>query len=387
MGILSRGVGMPHVLIAFEPPDGGVAEHVLELALGLSDRGWQVEIAAPAATTIDSRLSRARIRVHRVELERGFGRPWTDARAFRQLRALIREGRFDLVHCHAAKAGALGRPAARLAGDVPAVYTPHCFGFVGEVGALGRAAVRTAERALGRITDALVCVSDAELRIADANRIADPDQRWRIYNGTRPCEEGDGVPEALSRVRGDGAVVGTIAVFRRQKRIDVLLDAAPRVLAEAPGCSIVVIGEGPLGESLHARADALGLTADERFKFLPFAPPSTAYLRGLDLFVLPSSWEGFPISILEALACGVPQVATSVGGTPEAVSDETGILVPPRSPERLADAIITLLRDPARREAMGRASRARFEASFRVDRMVDETADLYRAVLAGSVRG
>jgi glycosyltransferase involved in cell wall biosynthesis len=358
-----------------------VAEHVLELALGLADRGWEPEVAGPARTTIDARLRAAGIPVHPVELRRGFGRPWSDAKALGQLGALARRGRFDLVHCHAAKAGALGRLAGRL-GNVPTVYTPHCFGFVGEVGAARRVSVRAAERALGRITDALVCVCDAELRVAEAAGIGDRALRRRIYNGSRPCDQERPIPESLSGRRGGGPVVGVIAVFRKQKRIDVLLDAAPRVLAEVPECSIVVIGEGPLGDQLHARAAELGLTADERFAFLPFEPPSFAYLRGLDVFALPSSWEAFPISILEALACGVPQVATDVGGTPEAVSDATGVLVPPRSPERLADALIALLRDPARREAMAEASRARFEAMFRVERMVAETADLYETVLA-----
>jgi glycosyltransferase involved in cell wall biosynthesis len=379
---------MPRVLIAFEPPDGGVAEHVLELALGLPDRGWQAEVAGPAETTISARLQTARIPAHRVALHRGFGRPWRDVRALGQVGALARSGRFDLVHCHAAKAGALGRPAARLIGDLPVVYTPHCFGFVGEIGTARRVTVLAAERMLGRLTDALVCVSDDELRIAEGEGIGDARRRWRIYNGAKSCDEAAQVRDSLGRISRDGAVVGTIAVFRQQKRIDVLLDAAPRVLAEVPDCSIVVIGEGPLEEPLHARATELGLTADERFEFVPFAPPSTAYLRGLDLFVLPSSWEAFPISILEALACGVPQVATNVGGTPEAVSEETGILVPPRSPERLADAIIALLRDRARRDAMGRASKARFDALFRVERMVAETAEVYGTVLSrGGDRG
>jgi glycosyltransferase involved in cell wall biosynthesis len=177
-------------------------------------------------------------------------------------------------------------------------------------------------------------------------------------------------------------VVGTIAVLRRQKRIDVLLDAVSGVLAEVPESSIVIIGDGPLRGQLERRARDLGLPA-ERFAFLPFRHPSARYLQALDVFVLPSSWEAFPVSILEALSCGVPQVATDVGGTREAVSEETAILVSPGSPDGLGDAVIRLLRDPERRAAMAQASTARHESLFGVERMIAETAAVYES-LAGA---
>ena len=106
-------------------------------------------------------------------------------------------------------------------------------------------------------------------------------------------------------------------------------------------------------------------------------------MRGLDLFVLPSAWEAFPIGVLEAQAYGVPQVAADVGGVGEAVVPDTGVLVPPRDPVRLAGAVVGLLRDPARRTAMSSASRARHADRFTVERMVRETAAVYDRVLKG----
>ena len=105
-----------------------------------------------------------------------------------------------------------------------------------------------------------------------------------------------------------------------------------------PDARIAIVGDGPEREALGARAAALGL--DARVAFLPFTGPASRHLRALDVYVLPSAWEAFPIGVLEAQACGVPQVATDVGGTREAVVPETGVLVPPRDPGALALALV-----------------------------------------------
>ncbi len=138
-------------------------------------------------------------------------------------------------------------------------------------------------------------------------------------------------------------VVGTVSALRRGKGVDVLLDAAPAILAAVPQARLVIAGDGPQEAELKAHPSA-GLVRWE-----PYRPPASNHLRELDVYVLASSWEAFPIGPLEALACGVPQVVTAVGGTREAVVPETGLLIPPRDPDALAGAVIELLRDPQRR--------------------------------------
>ena len=159
-----------------------------------------------------------------------------------------------------------------------------------------------------------------------------------------------------------------------------MLAAAPTILAAVPDAAIVVVGDGP-------DAAALRSTADPRVVFMPFRAPSARYLRALDVFVLPSDSEALPIGLLEAQACGVPQVASDVGGIHEALVPETGLLVPPGDPEALAGAVVTLLRDPERRAAMAAASRARHAERFTVERMVAETAAVYDAVLGRASAG
>jgi len=373
---------MARVLLVFEPPDGGVAEHVAQLAAGLARAGHEVEVAGPEQATPWARLDSEGIPIHRVALRRGYGRPWRDAAALWALIGLVRRGRFDLVHCHSAKAGVLGRLAAR-ATRVPALYTPHCFGFVGDVSRGRRAFAIAVERALGPRTAAIVCACDAERGRALEQRVAPEARLRRIYYGTEPCAGDVAADAALLELRGDGPLAAAIAVLREQKRIDLLLDATPRVLARVPDARIAVVGNGPLREPLLERAAALGLDREPRFAFLPFESPPARYLRALDVFVLPSAWEAMPIAVLEALACGVPQIATDVEGTGEAVGPETGVLVPPRDVDALVEALVALLSDPERRARLAAGSRARHAERFSIERMVGETAHLYAEVLAG----
>jgi glycosyltransferase involved in cell wall biosynthesis len=321
-----------------------VAEHVRQLARGLPEHGYEPVV-------LDSRV---------LPLRRDYRHPHRDLQA---LGALVRVLRgCELVHAHAAKAGVLARLAA---GRRPVVYTPHCFPFVGASAARRRFGL-VVERALAPLTATTICVCEDEARVA---RTAGIRRRLVvIHNGCPACED---VEPAMTF---DGPVVGAVTVLRRQKRLDVLLAAAPRII-EA-GATVVVVGDG-------AEADALRAAADPRVVFLPFEAPSARYLRGLDVYVLPSEWEAFPIGLLEAQACGVPQVATDVGGTREALVPETGLLVPPGDPDALARAVVELLRDPERRAAMSAASRARHAERFTVERMVAETAAVYGAVLRG----
>ena len=371
---------VPRVLLVFEPPDGGVADNVMQLALRLREHGFEPELAGPLDATIYPAVEGEDIPIWRFSFERGYGRPHRDAAAIRRLIGLMRARRYDLTHCHSAKAGVLGRLAAQAA-RTPSVYSPHSFPFVGDFSELRRVFALTVERALGPLTAAILCVCEEERRIARERRLRAASALHVVYNGCAPCEEDVTPDQRLERMRERGPLAGAVTVLRAQKSVDVLLDAVPRVLARVPDASIAVVGEGPLRDELHAHARRLGIDRDERFAFLPFAAPAARHLRALDVYVLPSSWEAFPIGVLEALACGVPQVVTDVGGTGEAVMPDTGLLVPKRDPEALADALCELLGDPDRRRAMATASRRRHAERFEVDRMAAETASVYRRVL------
>jgi len=371
---------VPRVLLVFEPPDGGVADNVMQIALRLRDHGFEPELAGPMDAMIYPAIERAGIPIWRFPFERGYGRPLRDAAAVRRLIGLLRARHYALVHCHSAKAGVLGRLAARATG-APTLYSPHCFPFVGDFSERRRLFALGVERALGRLTTGILCVCEDERRLALDHRLQRRSALHLVYNGCSPCEEDAEPDRALERMRAGGPVAAAVTVLRAQKSVDVLLDAVPLVLERIPDARIAVVGDGPLRAELHAHAARIGIDRDERFAFLPFAAPAARHLKAMDVYVLPSSWEAFPIGALEALACGVPQVATAVGGTGEAVVPSTGLLVPKRDPAALAKALCELLADPERRQAMARASRERHAEHFGVDRMAAQTALLYRSVL------
>jgi glycosyltransferase involved in cell wall biosynthesis len=373
---------MARVLLAFEPPDGGVAMNVAQLALGLGALGWKPEVAGPPNAIPYPELERSGIPVHRLPLGRGYGRPDADASALARLTALLRGRDFDLIHCHASKVGAIGRVAA-LATRTPSLYSPHCFPFAGELHGIWPVASKLIERALGRLPGEILCVCESERQLALREGIAPAKRLHMVHNGCEPCPEGLAPEPSLAALAARGPLVGAVAALRNQKRLDVLIDATPMILARVPEAGVAIVGNGPLHEQLRARAARIGLDAEPRFALLPFTPPAARALAALDVFVLPSSWEAFPIGVLEALACGVPQVVSDVGGSREAVTPQTGMLVEPEDPLALAEAIVAMLDDGPRREEAARASRKRHAEHFGIARMIAQTAAAYEAVVTG----
>jgi teichuronic acid biosynthesis glycosyltransferase TuaC len=242
--------------------------------------------------------------------------------------------------------------------------------------------VPSAERALARLCEKIICVCEAELAVARGNRIGTPEQLALLpYGVPRPNHQPLPDPR-LSELRQGGRLLANVSALRPQKRQDVFLDAARIVLDRDEHARLALVGNGPLAPELGAQAVRLGLDREPRFVLLPFAPPVERYLSAIDVFVLSSSWEALPISLLEAQAWGVPQIGTAVFGTPEIITPQTGRLVAPRDPAGLAAAMLELSADETDLEAMSAASRARHTERFTLERMLSETASLYEDVLS-----
>jgi glycosyltransferase involved in cell wall biosynthesis len=194
-----------------------------------------------------------------------------------------------------------------------------------------------------------------------------------IHNCVSPALE-CGIHSPIKRT--GPPVVLTVARLDEQKGHCYLLEAA----AQVPEAQFVLAGDGPLRASLEAQAHSLGV--EERVKFLGYRSDIASLLADCDVFVLPSLYEGLPLSILEAMSAGKPVIATHIGGTDEAViANETGLLVPPANPTALAVAIRSVLTDPPLAQRLASAGRARVEQEFSAAKMVQQVIAMYDELL------
>ena len=277
---------------------------------------------------------------------------------------LLRTWKADVLHTHDPKTLIYGAPAARLARVAHIVHTCH-----GNVLLPASRAARAFRLAFW-FADTMVCVSDGTVRQM-AELGIDPRRMQVILNGidtalfdfAGPSPEGGGV---------------TVARLSPEKDIDSLVRAMAIIREAYPSFQLEIAGDGVCMSDLRARVRELGL--EGHVKFLGQVRDVRGVLEKSSLFILPSLTEGISLTLLEAMACGLPVVATRVGGTPEVVVDgETGLLVHPGSPAELAQAILSLLQDPERSRQMGVRARQRIEQHFDVRHMVEKYEAMYAA--------
>lgn len=358
------------VLQVCQPAEGGVVHYVHVLSAELMARGWTAGVACSPGTPTD-RLRGEGVDVWPVPMAREIS-PRRDLMATIRLYKIMRKGGYSLVHTHSAKAGVLGRVAARLA-RTPAVHTPNAWSFMVAKTPLERRAYVTVEKLLSALSKRIICVSSDELK--QGQDLVGAAKKMRLV------PNGVAVPPRAKKRSGEkDLVVGCLTRLARQKGIDYLVAAANGVRAEREDVRFSVAGGGPDFERLKDEVGRRGLSG--RFELLGAVRDPWEYLSRIDIFVLPSLWEGMPFALLEAMSFGLPVVATDVGGVRDVIPDDTfGIVVPPADPHALREAILRYARAPELREAAGGAARRRVLQEFSQERMVERTLDVYREVL------
>ncbi|MBI4572929.1 MAG: glycosyltransferase family 4 protein [candidate division NC10 bacterium] len=322
-------------------------------------------------------LSRAGVAWIQVPHLRRLVSPVADCRALWQLRRVLRRVPPDIVHTHSSKAGFLGRVAARAAGVPHILHTPHGHIFEGYFSPVTTRVFLALERVAARFTDRIITLSDAEARDHLRHGIGRPEQFVTIPSGV----DLDGVQAAMPvRLVSGGPVIGVIARLTPIKGLNYLIDAVPQILQRCPEARFLLVGDGETRAALEAQAGALRL--GDRITFAGFREDVPSIMAGMDIVALPSLNEGMGRVLVMAMALGKPIVATRVGGVAELLGDgEAGLLVPARDSAALAEAIGTLLQDPARAAALGEAGRRR-APRYSAQAMLDALAKVYREVTA-----
>jgi glycosyltransferase involved in cell wall biosynthesis len=378
---------------------GGPALQVTSLTSGLEPRGYETLLVAGRVGEEEGSMEYlAQLNdaepLYVSELQRNID-PRADVRAARRVLELMREFRPDILHTHTAKAGAIGRTAALLAGaDRPklVVHTFHGHVLRGYFNPVAARAFLQVERALARSTDALIAVSPevrddlVELGVAPAKRIAVV--RLGLDLDARTSASPDARPRVRKRlgVRDDAFLVGWLGRMTEVKQVDCLLRAFAALRRRGVDAELVLVGDGPLRGQLERLAEELGI--HDRCRFVGYIEEVGALYAAFDAVALTSANEGTPVTLIEALAAGVPVVATDVGGVRDVVADgRSGFLVQAADAEGVGAALERLARDPALRARFGETGRASARQRYSVPRLVDDLDTLYRTLLEQPARG
>ncbi|GIH89773.1 glycosyltransferase [Planobispora siamensis] len=356
---------VPSVLHVAQPVDGGVAVYVAAVAADQARRGWNVAVACPGRGRLPADLDALGVRWLEWEAGRSPG-PCCPGEA-RRLRRLADGFGPHVVHLHSSKAGLAGRAAIR--GTVPTLFQPHGWSWLASHGAMAGAALAW-ERTAARWTGLTVCVSEGEAALARDRGLRG--NLTVVRNGVdldrfRPA---DAAGKARARealgVSADDPLVVCVGRVTRQKGQDVLVAAWEEVARRCPRARLAIVGDGDLRPALRTGPGVL---------FTGAVDDARPWYAAADLVVLPSRWEGLPLTALEAMACGRSLVASGIPGLREVVTGETGALVPPDDDQALAEALVRRLLHPelARREGEAGSARA---AGFGLRDALDRLAAL-----------
>lgn len=366
---------MNRVLLLIKGLGRGGAEQLLVGAARYADGSrfrYEVAYLLPWKRALVNEVEALGVPVHCLEGARGVA--WAG-----RLRRLVRGRGIDLVHAHSPYPAILARLV--LPRRIPIVYTEH------NVWSRYRLPTYWGNALTYPRNDRVFAVADhvrRSVRYPPGLRFLRMPPVETLYHGLDPAllsggASPDGVREDLG-IPERVPVVGTVANLKAHKGHRHLLEAAARVRMAVPEARFVLVGQGPMEDELRRRARELGL--DGNVVFAGYREDALRVAAAFDLFVLPSTHEGLPIALVEAMALGKPAVVTAVGGVPEVVEDGAhGLVVPPGDPGALARAIVTLLRDARLRERLGAGARRR-AADFDIRRAVRRMEQVYEELLS-----
>ena len=351
---------------------GGAEQHAVHLAGALASQGHEVTLACSVEGSLAAQARKTGVSVsplcHHLAKRR-----WSFAFA-RGLRHLMRHTAFDLVHTHmyASNTAAM---SALLGTTTPLVITEHS-----EARWRSWRARWISHWAYQRAAHIIAVSRSIEHRLQEVDHV--PAARLSVLpNGVPPyLFDPQDMALPLSQELSAGPIVGVVARLQPEKGVQHFVQAAALVHRQQPAAQFLIVGDGPLRAELEAQVARRSLS--EQVHFLGFRQDARRLMGSLDLLVIPSLSEGTPLVTLEAMAAGVPVLATRVGGIPEQICHgRTGWLVEPANPAALADAMLYLLSHPRERQELGQAGCQAVTQHFSFERMVQETLTIYRTVL------
>lgn len=363
---------------------GGAQRYVLDLAKNFAQQDFSVTVVmGREKTQLAEELKNINIRtILANHLVRDI-RPVQDLLAIWELKTIISRENPQVIHLNSSKAGILGSLAAWLARNPNVIFTAHGFAFLEPLSTLRQILYFWAEKIASKFRKKIICVSNLDRESALKRRLCKPEKLITIHNGIDIANL-QFLPISVARQRLNllprNQIIGTIAYLYPNKGIRFFIAAAARILKQYPATQFVVLGTGEQQKNLQKFIEKLQISK-KFFLLNPSGFSPASYLSAFDIFVLPSLKEGFPYTILEAMAAGKPIVASSVGGIPEMLTDGTeGLLVKPGNDETLVQSLSRLIRDPGLAKKMGQQAQKKI-LHFTLRKMIDQTRHVYQELL------
>lgn len=349
---------------------GGAQTHLLDIIKNLKDC-FDFHVAVGEPGYLAESLRNDEITIHRIpSLQRDISFI-NDFEAYRDIYRLIRSIQPNLVCTHSSKAGFIGRRAAYKLG-IPAVFTAHGWAFTDGVDNKRQRLYLGLEKIAARWCNRIICVSEYDRQLALKCGVAPDNKLVTIHNGIPPIASPYGKKESHP------LIITMVARFSEQKDHALLLNAVKDI--DIKNLKVQLIGDGPQLPNMKSLTESLNI--GDRVQFLGNRKDVPDLLAQADIFVLTSKWEGFPITILEAMRAGLPVICSDVGGCREAVEDgENGFLVPRGDGVVLANRLKQLIEDKDLRYKMGQKGRMRFEQYFTVEKMAEKTKRIYGEII------
>lgn len=351
---------------------GGAQTHVSDLTKGLRLHGHEVILISHGEGPLTKELQALSITYEHIQTLGVPIQPWKDLQAYRQLIKLLKKYKPDLLAIHSSKAGILGRMAGWRLG-IPTIFTAHSWSFSGLEPGLKRNCYIGMEKLAGALSSGIITVSHHNYREAEKAKIAQKPRMHVIHNG---IHDDEWLSAAHTGVRKLELIM--VARFAHPKNHPLFFQALQE-LTHLPW-HLTLIGDGPLLPEMKSYVTQCGW--QHRVHFTGEIKEVAEYLQRAHLFVLVSSSEGLPISIIEAMRAGLPVIASDVGGISELVDEgETGYVVEKNDVTALITALETLITKEEQRIRFGNNARQKYVEDFTFEKMLKDTVHYYEQVM------
>lgn len=375
--------------IITQSEQGGAQRYVADFANNLPSEKYDIHIAAGSGGWLFKRAQIPQENKHTLKhLVRPIN-PLKDMLAVFEIFRLVKKIRPHVVHLNSTKAGVVGAIGAKLAGVKKVVYTAHGFVFLEPMPSWKKKLYIWAEKFSGRFKDVIICVSNFDKQQGLKYNIAPEKKFVVIYNGidTIPFLSRQDARKEIEKRRldihnepglrfgDDTIIIGAIANFYPTKGLTYFIEAAKDVSQAFPNLEFVLIGEGEERNRLEDTINGFGM---KNFHLLGETDNFAQYLKAFNIYVSASIKEGFPYSLLEAMAAKLPIVSTNVGGVPEMFYEKCAILIPPKSPQDITKGIIHLIQNAKHSQDLAESAYAKVEKDFNLRQMLDATVLYYQ---------